>query len=122
MRNIVISFIAIIYLFSCSNKSAKKPDNLIPLETMEEVIYDVYMLNAIKISNKKLLQNEEVSFKKEIFEKHNIDSLQFAKSNDFYAADFETYKALIERIKKRMDSNKKALEQPTEEEKKSKKD
>lgn len=122
MRNIVISFIAIIYLFSCSNKSAKKPDNLIPLETMEEVIYDVYMLNAIKISNKKLLQNEEVSFKKEIFEKYNIDSLQFAKSNDFYAADFETYKALIERIKKRMDSNKKALEQPTEEEKKSKKD
>ena len=122
MRNIVISFIAIIYLFSCSNKSAKKPDNLIPLETMEEVIYDVYMLNAIKISNKKLLQNEEVSFKKEIFEKYKIDSLQFAKSNDFYAADFETYKALIERIKKRMDSNKKALEQPTEEEKKSKKD
>ena len=122
MRNIVISFIAIIYLFSCSNKSAKKPDNLIPLETMEEVIYDVYMLNAIKISNKKLLQNEEVSFKKEIFEKHKIDSLQFAKSNDFYAADFETYKALIERIKKRMDSNKKALEQLIEEEKKSKKD
>ena len=122
MRNIVISFIAIIYLFSCSNKSAKKPDNLIPLETMEEVIYDVYMLNAIKISNKKLLQNEEVSFKKEIFEKYKIDSLQFAKSNDFYAADFETYKALIERIKKRMDSNKKALEELMEKEKKSKKD
>ena len=122
MRNIVISFIIIIYLFSCSNKSAKKPDNLISLETMEEVIYDVYMLNAIKISNKKLLQNEEVSFEKEIFKKYNIDSLQFAKSNDFYAADFETYKALIERIKKRMDSNKKALEQLIEEEKKSKKD
>ena len=122
MRNIVISFFVIIYLFSCSNKSAKKPDNLISLKTMEEVIYDVYMLNAIKISNKKLLQNEEVSFEKEIFEKYNIDSLQFAKSNDFYAADFETYKALIERIKKRMDSNKKALEQLIEEEKKSKKD
>ena len=122
MRNIVISFFVIIYLFSCSNKSAKKPDNLIPLKTMEQVIYDVYMLNAIKISNKKLLQNEEVSFEKEIFEKYNIDSLQFAKSNDFYAADFETYKALIERIKKRMDSNKKALEQLIEEEKKSKKD
>ena len=122
MRNIVISFIVVIYLFSCSNKSAKKPDNLISLETIEEVIYDVYMLNAIKISNKKLLQNEEVSFEKEIFEKYNIDSLQFAKSNDFYAADFETYKALIERIKNRMDLNKKALEQLIEEEKKSKKD
>jgi hypothetical protein len=122
MRNIVISFFVIIYLLSCSNKSAKKPNNLISLKTMEEVIYDVYMLNAIKISNKKLLQNEEVSFEKEIFEKYNIDSLQFAKSNDFYAADFETYKALIERIKKRMDSNKKALEQLIEEEKKSKKD
>ena len=122
MRNIVISFIIIIYLFSCSNKSAKKPDNLISLETMEEVIYDVYMLNAIKISNKKLLQNEEVSFEKEIFEKYNIDSLQFAKSNDFYAADFETYKALIERIKKRMDLNKKALEELMEGEKKPKKD
>ena len=122
MKNIVISFVLIIYLLSCSNKSAKKPDNLISLETMEEVIYDVYMLNAIKISNKKLLQNEEVSFEKEIFEKYNIDSLQFVKSNDFYAADFETYKALIERIKKRMDSNKKTLEQLIEEEKKSKKD
>ena len=122
MRNIVISFFVVIYLFSCSNKSAKKPDKLIPLKTMEEVIYDVYMLNAIKISNKKLLQNEEVSFEKEIFEKYNIDSLQFAKSNDFYAADFETYKALIERIKKRMDLNKKALEQLIEEEKKLKKD
>lgn len=122
MRNIVISFFVIIYLFSCSNKSAKKPDNLISIETMEEIIYDVYMLNAIKISNKKLLQNEEVSFEKEIFEKYNIDSLRFAKSNDYYAADFETYKALIERIKKRMDLNKKALEQLIEEEKKSKKD
>lgn len=122
MKNIVIPFVAIIFLLSCSNKSAKKPDNLIPLETMEEVIYDVYMLNAIKISNKKLLQNEEVSFEKEIFEKYNIDSLQFAKSNNFYAADFETYKALIERIKKRMDLNKKALEELMEKEKKSKKD
>ena len=122
MKHFLIPVTAIIFLVSCSNKSAKKPDNLISLETMEEVIYDVYMLNAIKISNKKLLQNEDVSFEKEIFEKYNIDSLQFAKSNDFYAADFETYKALIERIKKRMDLNKKALEQLIEEEKKSKKD
>lgn len=108
-------------LFGCSNKTPKKPKNLIPMETMEQVLYDVYMLNAIKISNKKLLQKEEVSFQNEIFDKYQIDSLQFVDSNNFYASDFESYSVLIERIKMRMNSNKKEVEQLVEHEKENKK-
>lgn len=114
MRIVGPILVAFMVLFGCSNKAPKKPKNIIPMETMEQVLYDVYMLNAIKISNKKLLQKEEVSFQNEIFDKYQIDSLQFVNSNNFYASDFESYSVLIERVKTRMNSNKKEVEQLVE--------
>jgi len=68
-------YLLIIFLFiSCSDNG---PDNLISKEKMENIIFDIMILNAasgfdLKIDNN--LLSDEL-----IYKKHNIDSLSFSK-------------------------------------------
>ena len=83
--------ISVILLFlsclACSDKP-KKPDNLISETKMEAVLYDLYMINSAKGVNRKLLEKNGFVPETYILTKHNVDSLQFAESNNYYA--FET--------------------------------
>lgn len=101
----IIIFIAIgLLLVACGDSNRPpKPDNLIPEETMSEVMYDVFVLNAAKGINKKILETNGILPESYVFDKYNIDSLQFAKSNDYYSYDPETYEGIIERVKVRLE-------------------
>ena len=71
--------ILIILILSCSDNI---PDNHISKKKMENIIFDVMILNAssgfdLKIDNK--LLSDEL-----IFKKYNIDSLQFFESELYY--------------------------------------
>lgn len=113
--------------FGCNNsiKKPKRPDNLIPKEKMADIMYDAYLLNSAKGINKIKLEESGLFPEKYIFEKYQIDSLQFANSNNYYAYDTKTYESIIKRIKERIESDKKkyeALDQIEEAERKKKSD
>ena len=94
----------IIFLFiGCSDNV---PDNLISKEKMENIIFDIMILNAasgfdLKI-DKNLLSDEL------IYKKHNIDSLQFFESELYYSKNprdhYEIYAKVKIRILKSIDS------------------
>ena len=48
MKNFV-SFIILIILVSCSDKPVQKPDNLLSKEEMENIIYDISILQAAEV-------------------------------------------------------------------------
>src|SRR5690606_12650059 len=52
------------------------------------------------------LQQTGMSPHEFIYEKHNIDSIQFEKSNSFYSADFNTYERIHLRVKDFLDNKK----------------
>ena len=93
----------IVLIIGCSDNV---PDNLIDKEKMENIIFDIMILNAssgfdLKV-DKNLLSDEF------IYKKYNIDSLQFFQSELYYSKNprdhYEIYAKVKIRILKSIDS------------------
>lgn len=105
-----LKYILLLFVISCKNNSVdkpKKPDNLISKDKMVTVIYDISLMNAAKGSNKKLIENKGINPEDYIYKKHNIDSLQFALSNEYYSYRLETYEAIYNNVKVKLEKDKK---------------
>lgn len=111
---------------SCKKELVKEPENLIEKEKMVDIIYDLSLLDAIKYQQPLSLDSLESNPKKFVFKKYKVDSLQFAQSNMYYAADFDTYKEMFDEISARLEkekkSNEKKLKAEEKKEAKAKKD
>lgn len=108
----MISILAILLLSGCGDSAVEKPENLIDEDTMVDIFYDLSLLDAIKSHNPgKLQQAKDPNLY--IYKKYRIDSLQFAQSNRYYASDIKTYKKMYQRVGRRLERNKKALEAKT---------
>lgn len=106
MRRVVFFLIAICLLGCYSVDKPKKPDNLISKDKMVDIMYDVFILNAAKGANKIKLEEHGVFPQDYVFKKHNIDSLQFALSNEYYGFYVEDYESIIARVEDRITRNK----------------
>lgn len=96
-----------ILLFGCGGTDRPpKPDNLISKEKMPEIIYDVFLLNAAKGINKRILEKNGILPQEYVYKKHNIDSLQFAQSNDYYSYDTKTYEGIMNKVKQKIEVEK----------------
>src|SRR5210317_2241798 len=111
MKNLVYIIIIMLF-FGCNNviEKPKKPDNLIPEDKMVEIMYDVFLLNSAKGVNKIKLEENGVLPENYIFEKYQIDSLQFANSNNYYAYETKTYESILNRIKDKIEIYRKEYE------------
>lgn len=102
----VILLVLLISSCSDSNKP-EKPDNLISVNEMENILYDSYILNATKASNRKIVENNGILPQDVLFKKYNIDSAIFAQSNAYYAYDLDLYQQMINNVKNRLEKEKK---------------
>lgn len=111
MKNIINIFTLLIIL-GCNTaiEKPKKPDQLITEAKMADIMYDIFLLNAAKGVNKTLLENSGIDPEQYVFEKHGIDSTQFANSNNYYSYDTKTYESILQRVKDKIDVEKKEYE------------
>ena len=101
--------IFVLLVISCKNNSIdkpKNPDNLISKDKMVEVIYDISIINAAKGTNRKLIENAGLVPEDYIYKKHNIDSLLFALSNEYYAYNLKTYEDIYNSVKIKLEKDK----------------
>ncbi|WP_246236329.1 DUF4296 domain-containing protein [Flavobacterium ajazii] len=110
MKNFVVILLILLLSVSCKKELVKEPEHLIEKEKMVNIIYDLSLLDAIKYQQPLSLDSLESNPKKFIFKKYKVDSLQFAQSNMYYAADFDTYKEMFDEISARMEKEKKRNE------------
>lgn len=93
--------------FACNKiEKPKKPDNLIAKHKMVDILFDVFVFNAAKGTAKKTLEANNVTPDVYIYEKYQIDSLQFAKSNEFYAYDIKVYEEMIKEVETKVEAKK----------------
>ena len=92
-------FILAFSMVSCQNvKYPEKPKNLIPKDKMAEVLTEAYLANAARsIDNKSMLANGAL-IDSLLYAKFGIDSLQFLKSNDYYATNVNAYMEIFEKV------------------------
>lgn len=109
-------------VFSCGKSNIEKPEipeNLISESKMVEILYDMSLLSAAKGVNKKLLENKGVHPKEFVYNKYEIDSVQFAESNAYYSFDIRVYQSIYAKVKERLETDKKDFNTIIEQEKKS---
>ena len=99
-------------LLSCKKELVKTPNHLIEKDKMVNIMYDLALLEAIKIQNPSSLDSFKINSNEYIFKKYKIDSLQFAQSNKYYASDIKKYKAIVENVNKRIEEQKTLLSKP----------
>lgn len=106
MKKILCFFIASLLFLSCQQSAIEKPDNLIDEETMEDIIYDLALLDAIKVNKPASLEKKNITASTYVYEKYDIDSLQFVNSNHYYASDVHNYLKMYQRVEERLGSEK----------------
>jgi len=95
--------VTMLLIFSCNSNTVEKPSNLIEEDEMIAILYDISLLEAVK--NQNISGGITVKSANEfIFRKYKIDSIQFVKSNTYYASDIEEYKKMFEKVKNRLNA------------------
>jgi H2-forming N5,N10-methylenetetrahydromethanopterin dehydrogenase-like enzyme len=101
MKKTITVFGLFLLLFGCGNNILKKPENLIDKDIMIDILYDLSIIEALHNTSygsgmSKFNSNDF------ILKKYKIDSLQFAKSNQYYATDVKNYKKMYEQVSDRL--------------------
>lgn len=103
MKKLLLILVAFLGLMACQDiQYPEKPKNLIPKDKMVDVITDLYIFNAAKSYNRNLLQQSGLTMQEFIYEKHEIDSVQFQKSNAYYAANIEELEDIYTEVEERL--------------------
>lgn len=92
-------------------KKPEKPANLISKDKMVDVLIDVKLITSASSLNKKIMDNKGVNAETYIFTKHNIDSLQFTLSNNYYAFYIKDYEEIYEKVKDSLEQLKEIYKQ-----------
>lgn len=98
-------------LFSCNEKVVEKPENLIPSEKMTSVLYDMAVINAAKNMNQDILNEYDIEPMGYIYSKYGIDSLQFVKSDLYYASNPSEYEAIYTAVKDKLEKDEQYMEE-----------
>lgn len=77
---------------------------------MGDILYDMSLLEALKYQNPNSLYENGINPKTYVFKKYKIDSLQFAKSNAYYAADYREYKKMFDALNDRLKNEKASVD------------
>jgi hypothetical protein len=110
MNKIILWTIVLIIFTACENGLVKKPKRLIEREKMVDIMYDLSLLEAMKVEQSSLMDSVKYTANQYIYKKYKIDSVQFSHSNIYYAADYKEYEKMYNQIKVRLENEKKQVE------------
>jgi len=87
-------------IVSCYNISKpKKPKDLISQDKMVNIVIDMTLLNSAKGINKTIIESHGIILENYIYKKYDIDSVQFALSNNYYAHHTDKYESIYSKVK-----------------------
>ncbi len=103
MKNTIRLLLVISLCFACnSNTIYKPPTNLIPRDTMVDLLTDMHIAVAAK-SMKNLKEKRDINYMQLVYDKYKIDSLRFEQSNIFYTSNIDEYDQLLEDVRLRIE-------------------
>ncbi|MDN3722802.1 DUF4296 domain-containing protein [Aequorivita sp. SDUM287046] len=111
MRLIIPLVFSISFLVACQDvRQPEKPRNLIPKDKMAAILMETYLDNAARSIDNKTITNKGVKMDSLVYAKFGIDSLQFAQSNAYYAADVNTYMEIIQKVETQLSAKQKKMD------------
>lgn len=107
MRFLLNILVVLLVFTSCQDiDRVKKPDNLIPKGKMADILVELSLLQGAKSSNRGALEQTGLHPRSYIWERFDIDSIQFTESNNYYSANYREYEEIYKEVKARVDAMK----------------
>ena len=110
MRKLLLFVFCGIMLASCNSNPVEKPKDVLDEEQMVAILYDLYVINAMKSSGAPSLEENNITPSKYILHKHKVDSLQFSRSDRYYATNIDVYENIYKRVTQKLQVNKAAAD------------
>ncbi len=105
MKHSALLIIFLLSFVSCQDVNyPEKPKNLIAKDKMVEILTETYLGNAARSVDNKTIITKGIKMDSLIYKNFGIDSLQFAQSNAFYAADVNVYMEIVQKVEARLNS------------------
>jgi len=121
MRKIILFLSIVIIVGACSNKSEiPKPAKPIDAAVMENILYDLALLQALKSYSPEKLTQNNINSTTYIYQKYKIDSLQLVENNKYFASDIDEYNLMFNRVNERLQKQKKEMDSLSKKDKKEK--
>ncbi len=96
-----------IFLSSCtSNTIFKRPEDLIPKDTMSLLIQDMMIASSAKFI-KNTSKQKKINYMSFVYDKYKIDSVRFQNSNFYYISKIDLYEEIITDAKVKLENKKK---------------
>lgn len=108
-----ILFFLVLYsmLLSCTEKIIEKPEDLISKDKMVNIVYDLAIMTAAKNISPTVLEDYHIETMNYLFTKYKIDSVQFVRSDLYYASIPTEYLAIYKKVDSRLEKEQKKLEE-----------
>ena len=99
----ILVLLLLVWFTSCQDvKKPEMPNDLISQDKMVDILTDVYISNASRNVNHKLIKKRGLQLDSIIYNKYEVDSLQFVVSNAYYSSDLEIYEGLLTKVQGRL--------------------
>ena len=98
LKSILVLLLIITYTSCQDVKKPEIPTDLISQDIMVDILTDVYISNASRNVNNKLIRKRNLHLDSIIYNKYEVDSLQFVLSNAYYSSDLKTYGKLLTQV------------------------
>ena len=99
LHRYIILFSITLLLSACyGSKKPKKPENLISKKEMVNILIDIRIMTSVYGGNQDILNAHGINQEDYIYKKYNIDSLQFALSNEYYSFYMNEYEDIYTKV------------------------
>ena len=103
MKHWALIFIFALSFIGCQNvEQPEKPKNLISKDKMVDLLTEAYLANAARSVNNQSIIDKGIKMDSLIYKNFGVDSLQFANSNAYYAAEVNTYMEIFQKVEARL--------------------
>ncbi|MFC2354703.1 MAG: DUF4296 domain-containing protein [Capnocytophaga ochracea] len=108
MKKIIYIFALLLIVVACKKNIVPKPDKFLDEKQMESMLYDLAVLESMKVSQAQMLDSLQFNSKQFIYKKYQLDSLSLAQNMVYYASLPKDYDRIVrkveEKLKKQRDS------------------
>lgn len=112
LKRLILILVIVFTALACNKlKGPEKPKNLISKGKMVDILVDAKLITTASSKNKIIMRDSGLNMNTYVYEKHKIDSLQFALSNNYYAFHIEDYEEIYTRLADSLESLKAELKE-----------
>ena len=108
MRRLVWTLVVLFFMFGCKPKA---PEGVIDRETMEQILYDVHLVDGYlsTIYLQDSARKVGAAYYSGIYKKYNTDSVQYTKSLNYYNSNPDQLQEIYKSISKKLENQKVSL-------------